>query len=164
MPWVGTPCGEVGRSRWTICCRCPWRRVCLHLPSFVLCAIGLWHLPAGSATAAGRLRAAAWGLALAGVLGVLRLDEALLALGSGSAWSGALWQENPLALFAFLTDATLALLMMGPGGPVPALHRDRLRWLLRLGPGVGVLVLAWQTAPATRRVLAGRRTSRAGPG
>ena len=82
----------------------------LHVPSFVLCTIGLWQLPTVSAKTSGRLRAAAWGLALASGLGLLRLDEALIAVRSGGAWSGTLWQENPLALFV-LTDAGLALLM-----------------------------------------------------
>ncbi len=126
----------------------------LHVPSFVLCTIGLWQLPTVSAKTSGRLRAAAWGLALAGGLGLLRLDEALIAVRSGGAWSGTLWQENPLALFV-LTDAALALLMSvgrtvdAPGG------RDPVRWLLWLCPGLGVLVLAWQMAPAADAFLPG---------
>jgi hypothetical protein len=144
--------GSVG---WTICCRCPSRPVCLHVPSFVLCAIGLWQLPSRVCKGGGSLaRAAAWGLALAGACwACCRLDEALLAVRSGSSWSGTLWQENPLALFV-LTDATLALLM-GAWPAFAAPRRDPVRWLLWLCPGLGVVVLAWQMVPVADAFLPG---------
>ncbi len=125
----------------------------LHVPSFVLCAIGLWQLPSVSAKTAARLHATAWGLALAGALGLLRLDEALLAVRSGSSWSGTLWQENPLALFV-LTDAALALLM-GAWPALAAPRCDPVRWLLCLCPGLGGVVLAWQMVPVVDAFLPG---------
>jgi hypothetical protein len=125
----------------------------VHVPSFVLCAIGLWQLPSLSAKAAGRIRAAAWGLVLAGLLGLLRLDEALLAWRSASLWSGTIWQENPLALFV-LTDAGLALLI-SIGHSTSAPDRDRVRLALRLIPGLSVLGLAWQMAPSADAFLPG---------
>lgn len=125
----------------------------LHLPSFILCTIGFWQIPTVSSKTAGRLRALALGLALGGLLGLLRLDEAWLALRSGSSWSGALWQENPLALFV-LTDAALVwLLGPSPAGPVPG--RDQVRWLLGLCPGLAVLMLASQLAPTADDLLPG---------
>jgi len=127
----------------------------LHLPSFVLCAWGLWQLPRVSAVAAGRLRAAAWGLLLAGTLGLLRLDEVLLAWRSGSTGFGAVWHENPWALFV-LTDAALALLAAAGQRRDRWLAGDPVRVALWLMPGLVVLGLAWKMAPPVDAFLLGQ--------
>lgn len=82
----------------------------LHVPSFIVCGLIAANMPAASAQAVGRWRAVLIGMACAGVLLLLRLDELLLALHTQSSRTGSVWQENPLGLFV-LCDALVALVL-----------------------------------------------------
>ena len=80
----------------------------LHVPSFVICGLVVMAMPAAGDSAAGRMRAFLVGMALAGILMLLRLDDLWLAMQTKSARVGSLWQDNPLGVFV-LSDALMAL-------------------------------------------------------
>lgn len=82
----------------------------LHVPSFLVCGAILWHMPNVSAIAVGHMRAFLLGVALAGVLLLLKTDVIWLAYKTQSSLPRELWQSNPLGLF-FLSDALVATLL-----------------------------------------------------
>ncbi len=105
----------------------------LHVPSFVVCGLIAWNMPSASPEAVGQLRALLIGIALAGLLLVLRLDDILLAARTNSHLVGSLWQENPLGLFV-LSDALVALVLTVGATQGPWLRMELTTLLLMVLP------------------------------
>ena len=105
----------------------------LHVPSFVVCGLIARNMPSASPKAVGQLRALLIGMALAGLLLLLRLDDILLAVRTDSALVGTLWQENPLGLFV-LSDAIVALVLTMGANQGPWLRMEFTTLLLIVLP------------------------------
>lgn len=82
----------------------------LHVPSFLVCGAILLNMAKVSALAAGHMRAFLLGVALAGVLLLLKVDAIWLAYKTQSSLPIGIWQSNPLGLF-FLSDALVATIL-----------------------------------------------------
>jgi hypothetical protein len=82
----------------------------LHVPSFLVCSAIVWNMPKVSALAVGHMRAFLLGVALAGVLLLLKVDAIWLSYKTQSSFPIGIWQSNPLGLF-FLSDALVATLL-----------------------------------------------------
>lgn len=118
----------------------------LHVPSFVVAGVAMLLLPNLSPAGASRLRALLIGAAIAGVLFLLNLQGILTALKSGAAFSGRLWDENPLGLF-FVCDALMALLFTAGAPQRPWLRLEVLSLVLVLLPS---LLPVGMSMPRTR--------------
>lgn len=99
----------------------------LHVPSFVVCGALVWLVPTAGTQSAWRLQALLLGLALAGLLWLLKLDAMWVSWRADGHWPGWRWEHHPLGLF-LLCDAALALLFTARwpgwralGDPVAAL-------------------------------------------
>ena len=132
----------------------------LHVPSFVICGLVVMAMPAAGDSAAGRMRAFLVGMALAGILMLLRLDDLWLAMQTKSTRVGSLWQENPLGLFV-LCDALVALAFTALASQRPWLRIEIASLLLVLLPVTLPLGMAIKFSPAGQPFLPG--TSRPGP-
>ena len=104
-----------------------------HVPSFVVAGVMVLLMPNLGPVAAARLRALLIGMALAGVLWLLKLHDLWLAQQTGVRFSGNLWQENPLGLF-LACDAVLALLFTAGAAQWPRLRFDVLTLILLVLP------------------------------
>lgn len=82
----------------------------LHVPSFVLCAVLVKLIPGASDRGAARMQALLLGVALAGLLWLLKLDNMWVSWRADGRWPGWQWERNPAGLF-MLCDAALALLL-----------------------------------------------------
>lgn len=107
----------------------------LHVPSFVVAGVAMMLLPDLSPAGASRLRALILGVAIAGVLWMLNLDQLFRALQSGEPWPPLRWQQNPLGLF-FTCDALLALLFTAAAPQRPWLRLELLTLVLLLLPSL----------------------------
>lgn len=114
----------------------------LHVPSFALCTLAVYLAPSLGAVGAGRVRAALVGVALVGLLWLLKLPELLLARQTGSTFIGSVWQQNPLGLF-FVSDGLLALLFTSVRGPRPLFRFELPALALALLPAALPLAMAW---------------------
>lgn len=132
----------------------------LHVPSFVVCSLIVLNMPSASAQTAGRMRAFLVGVAVAGVLCLLRLDELLLALRTQSTMPSHLWQDNPLGLF-LLCDALVALLLTVGASQGGGMRLGGLNLLLIVLPASLPLAMAMKYSPAGQSFLPG--ASRQGP-
>ncbi len=113
----------------------------LHVPTFVLGAVAILVLPNLSPAGASRLRALIFGVAIAGVLWMLNLDQLFRALHNGEPFTRLQWQQNPLGLF-FTCDALLALLFTASAPHRPWLRFEVLTLLLLLLPSLMPLQMA----------------------
>jgi hypothetical protein len=95
----------------------------LHVPSFVLATLAVARMASLGDASAGRLRVLLLGVAVAGLLLLLRLDDMWVAWRTQSTHAGGAWQENPVGLF-LLCDATLALLFTASSPQRPWLRVD----------------------------------------
>lgn len=132
----------------------------LHVPSFVICGVVVMALPAAGDSAAGRMRAFLFGMAAAGFLMLLRLDDMWLAWQTHSTRVGSLWQENPLGLFV-LSDALMALVFTALASQRPWLRIEIASLLLVLLPMTLPLGMTMKFSPASQPFLPG--ASRPGP-
>ncbi len=132
----------------------------LHVPSFAICGLIVMALPTAGDAAAARMRAFLIGLAAAGLLMLLRLDDLWLAANTHSTRAGSLWQENPLGLFV-LSDALMALAFTALASQRPWLRIEIASLLLVLLPMTLPLGMAMKYSPAGQPFLPG--TSRPGP-
>lgn len=107
----------------------------LHVPSFVVAGFAAMLLPDLSPAGASRLRALILGVAIAGVLLMLNLDQLFRAMQSGEPWPALRWQQNPLGLF-FTCDALLALLFTAAAPQRPWLRLELLTLMLLLLPSL----------------------------
>ncbi len=117
----------------------------LHVPGFVLGAAAILVLPNLSPAGASRLRALILGVAIAGVLWLLNLDQLFRALQNGEPFTRLQWQQNPLGLF-FVCDALLALLFTAAAPQRPRLRFEVLTLLLLLLPSLMPLQMAMPRA------------------
>lgn len=118
-----------------------------HMPSFVLGAVAVSMLPSLEYVGASRLRALLLGVAIAGLLWLLKLNAILLAIQTDSHLSHNLWQENPVGLF-LLCDALLALTFSLWAPQRPLLRLDLPTLLLVLLPCALPLAMAWPRSAA----------------
>lgn len=125
----------------------------LHVPSFVLCAVLVKLIPGASDRVAARLQALLLGLALAGLLWLLRLDGMWVSWRSGGNWPGWQWASNPLGLF-LLCDATLALLVTARW-PSLSLLRDPVAAVLLALPLVAPIAMTARSGLVTEPFLMG---------
>lgn len=132
----------------------------LHVPSFAICGLIVMAMPAAGAVAAARMRALLIGLAGAGLLMLLRLDDVWLAWQTHSTRVGSLWQENPLGLFV-LSDALMALAFTALASQRPWLRIEVASLLVLLLPITLPLGMAMKYSPSGQPFLPG--TSRPGP-
>jgi hypothetical protein len=117
----------------------------LHVPTFVLGAAAILVLPNLGPAGASRLRALIFGIAIAGVLWLLNLDQLFRALQNGEPFTRLQWQQNPLGLF-LLCDALLALLFTAAAPQRPWLRFEVLTLLLLLLPSLMPLQMAMPRA------------------
>ncbi len=115
----------------------------LHVPSFIVCALVVVHMPGLSLVGAARLRALLIGLALAGLTLLLKSDRIALALWAGSGMPVNIWDKNPLGLFLF-SDAVLALLFTLAAPQRPRLLPELASLALVLLPPVALLAVVLQ--------------------
>lgn len=80
----------------------------LHVPSFLLCGFVVFNTPSSNSKSLSRLRALLIGIALAGLLLLLNLDDMFMAMQTNSSLNSDILQENPLGLF-LLSDSLVAL-------------------------------------------------------
>lgn len=132
----------------------------LHVPSFTICGLIVMAMPAAGDAAAARMRALLIGLAAAGLLMLLRLDDVWLAWQTSSTRAGSLWQENPLGLFV-LSDALVALVLTAMASQRPWLRMEIASLLLLLMPMTLPLGVAVKYSPAGKPFLPG--AGRPGP-
>lgn len=116
-----------------------------HVPTFVLGAVAIMVLPNLSPAGASRLRALIFGIAIAGVLWLLNLQELLRAMQNGEPFTQLRWQQNPLGLF-FTCDALMALLFTAAAPQRPWLRVEVLTLLLLLLPSLMPLQMAMPRA------------------
>ena len=119
-----------------------------HLPTFVLSAVAVMVLPNLGPAGASRLRALIFGIAIAGVLWLLNLDQLFRALQNGEPFTRLQWQQNPLGLF-FICDALLALLFTAAAPQRPWLRFEVLTLALLLLPSLMPLQMAMPRAKTT---------------
>jgi hypothetical protein len=124
----------------------------LHVPTFVLGAAAILVLPNLSPAGASRLRALIIGVAIAGVLWLLNLDQLFRALQNGETFTRLQWQQNPLGLF-FTCDALLALLFTAAAPQRPRLRLEILTLLLLLLPSLMPLQMAMPRAKTAEEKL-----------
>lgn len=124
----------------------------LHVPSFVLGAAAVLVLPNLSPAGASRLRALIIGVAIAGVLWLLNLDQLFRAMQNGEPFTRLQWQQNPLGLF-LTCDALLALLFTAAAPQRPRLRFEVLTLLLLLLPSLMPLQMAMPRAKTTEEKL-----------
>jgi len=117
----------------------------LHVPTFVLGAVAVTVLPNLSPAGASRLRALIIGVALAGVLWLLNLDQLFRALQNGEPFAHLQWQQNPLGLF-LVCDALLALLFTASAKQRPRLRIEVLTLVLLMLPSLLPLQMAMPRA------------------
>ena len=120
----------------------------LHVPTFVLGAVAILGLPNLSPTGTSRLRALIFGVAIAGVLWLLNLDQLFRALQNGKPFTRLRWQQNPLGLF-FICDALLTLLFIAAALQRPWLRLEVLTLVLLLMPSLMPLQMAMPRTKTT---------------
>ena len=120
----------------------------LHVPTFVLGVVAILVLPNLSPTGASRLRALIFGVAIAGVLWLLNLDQLFRALQNGKPFTRLRWQQNPLGLF-FICDALLTLLFIAAALQRPWLRLEVLTLVLLLMPSLMPLQMAMPRTKTT---------------
>ena len=119
-----------------------------HLPTFVLGAVAVMVLPNLGPAGASRLRALIFGIAIAGVLWLLNLDQLFRALQNGEPFTRPRWQQNPLGLF-FICDALLTLLFIAAALQRPWLRLEVLTLVLLLMPSLMPLQMAMPRTKTT---------------
>jgi hypothetical protein len=127
----------------------------LHVPWFVLAGSAVAIMPSLGTTAAAWVRALLVGMALAGVLLLLRLDELWLAWRTGATFGGSPWQQNPIGLF-LLSDATLALLFTLSAPQRPRLRADFVSAALVVVPMLLPVSMSVRHSPAGEAFLPGQ--------